>query len=112
MTNRSKAEVLKYFASFDSPEYAKAGAIPVEELILEPGELTFPVSMLDQLRKLGLVVEVSNGKVVLRNRFIVTEKGIAITPEQAKMLLHLEKPLLNFKIHVECWWKDGDFQIL
>jgi mRNA turnover protein 4 len=113
MTNRPKAEVLKYFNSFESPEYAKAGAVPMETVTLKAGEiLPFQVSMLDQLRGLGLVVEVDDGKVVLRNNFVAAKKNVEITPEQAKLLVHLQKPLIKFKIYLECHWSDGSFEEL
>lgn len=113
MTNRPKAEVLKYFNSFESPEYAKAGALPLETVNLKAGEiLPFQVSMLDQLRGLGLVVEVDDGKIVLRNDFVAAKKNVELTPEQAKLLVHLQKPLIKFKIHLVSHWSNGSYEEL
>jgi mRNA turnover protein 4 len=61
-TNREKDDVVKYFGSFSHPDYAKAGMVPQKDVLLKPGKLSFPVGMLDQLRKLGMVVEVDDTK--------------------------------------------------
>ena len=56
------------------------GYIPEESITLRAGGLEFPTSMLEQLRKLGLVVEINNGTLVLREPFIVCRKGEALKP--------------------------------
>jgi len=89
------------------PEYAKAGAIPNETIVLQPGPLQFSGTMLEHLRKLGLVVEIDNGTLELRSSFVACKTGIPLSPEQAKLLVHLEKPLIEFKIKVESFWVDG-----
>ena len=38
-TNRPKKEVLKYFKNFSIPDFAKAGAVPNEDFVLEPQPL-------------------------------------------------------------------------
>ena len=44
-----------------------------------------------------------------RNEFIVASNGLPLTPEQAKILVHLKKPIEHFKINMECFWSDGKF---
>lgn len=109
-TNRPKKEVLKYFKEFVSPEYAKAGTIATEDIALEEGKLPFPISMMEQLRKLGLVVEVKKDTLELKNRFVCATKGVELTPEQAKVLVHINQPLIKFKIIVECCCIDGKYE--
>jgi mRNA turnover protein 4 len=108
-TSRDKAEVEKYFKSYSVADFAKAGAIAEEDFVLAPGKLEFPVQMLDELRGLGMVVEVASGTVVLRTPVTVTTKGQAITPEQAKMLVKLGRKIINFKVTVSCAWEDGSY---
>ena len=72
----------------------------------------FPITMLDQLRKLGLVVEVDDAKVVLRNPFCCAQKGVPLTPEQAKILAHLDRRCITFKVDLLYLWTDGQFEEL
>ena len=102
----------RYFTNFTSPEYAKAGAVLEEDVILPPGPLTFPATMLDQLRKLGLVVEIDDSVIHLREPFTAASAGVALTPEQAKMLAHLEMRTVNFSIKMLCYWFDGTYEEL
>ena len=68
--------------------------------------------MLDQLRKLGLVVEIEDSVIHLREPFTAATAGVALTPEQAKMLAHLEKRTVSFSIKMMCYWFDGSFEEL
>jgi hypothetical protein len=68
--------------------------------------------MLDELRKLGMIVEVENGKVVLREPMKVAEEGVPITPEQARILVKLDRKIINFTITLLCKWEDGEFEEL
>jgi mRNA turnover protein 4 len=112
-TNRSKEEVNAYFKQFTSLEYGKAGAIPAEDIVLEIGHLPFaPGSMFDQMRKLGLTVEMDDGKIALRERFIAAKTGVPLTPEQAKLLVHMNKPIIPFTIELKCFWTDGKYEDL
>jgi mRNA turnover protein 4 len=111
-TDLPKEEVIAYFDGLRVADYAKAGAIPRENIVIKPGPLAFPVDMLDQLRKLGLVVEVLNGTMVLKTGFQVTRKGVALTPEQAKVLVHMGKKISIFKVSVLGCWNEGEFEDL
>lgn len=104
--------MVKYFKNYSRPEFASAGHIPNEDIVLDIGVLPFPSSMLDQLRLLGLVVEVNDTKVELRNTYTVATKNVPLTPEQAKVLVHLNRPLIDFKVALDCYWTDGKFQEL
>lgn len=110
-TNRPKQEVLDYFGKFDFIDYAKAGFVPSEDVTYEAGPLPsrFPTSMIEQLRKLGMVAEVDNGKLVLRDDFTAASKGQPLTPEQCKALVHFERKLSPFIIKLVCYWSDGKF---
>eukprot|EP00599_Poterioochromonas_sp_BG-1_P014054 CAMPEP_0173163152 /NCGR_PEP_ID=MMETSP1105-20130129/19752_1 /TAXON_ID=2985 /ORGANISM="Ochromonas sp., Strain BG-1" /LENGTH=203 /DNA_ID=CAMNT_0014083157 /DNA_START=14 /DNA_END=626 /DNA_ORIENTATION=+ len=99
-TNRSHQEVLDYFSGFSSPDFAKAGAIPEETIVLPPGELPFPTTMLDELRKLGMTVEIEDGKVILREE--LTSKNIS----------EVDRPIINLTITLLCKWEDGSYEEL
>jgi hypothetical protein len=68
--------------------------------------------MLDQFRKLGLVVEVENGVMMLREPFTAATKGTPLSPEQAKVLVHQEIPVDEFKVKMLCMWSDGEYEEL
>lgn len=113
-TSRDKAEVLEYFNSLELQDFAKAGFVPDRDIVLNPGPLPtdFGSSMLDQLRKLGMVVEVDDSKVILRNTFHAAVKDSPLTPEQSKVLTHLNIKLATFSIQMLCYWSDGTFEEL
>ena len=92
------------------PMEAKAGVIPKDSIVMKPGPLKFPVDMIDQLRKLGLVVEIENGVIVLKTTFQVAKKGTALSPEQAKILVHMGKKICVFNVQVTGAWIDGNFE--
>ena len=75
--------------------------------MLEIGPLDFHSSIHEQLRKLGMAVELNNGKLELCDRFTVTTAGTPLTPEQAKVLVHMRKPLINFKVDITSFWAAG-----
>jgi mRNA turnover protein 4 len=111
-TNKKKKEVLKYFKNFSRPDFAKSGTIPEEDISMIPQVFPieqFPVSMLDELRKLGMKVEIDDSKVALRETFSVCKAGVPITPEQARILVKMDKRLINFTIKLQCSWEDGSF---
>lgn len=102
----------RYFSNVAHPEFAVAGNIPDEDIVLAPGLTNFPVSMLDQLRTWGMIVEVDDGKVILRESLKVATAGEPLTPAQAKILTKLDKKVSTFKINLLCKWEDGEFEEL
>ena len=102
----------RYFKGFKAPEFAKAGAILKETIVLQPGPLSFAGSMLDHLRKLGMIVEIDDGVVYLREPFTAATKGVPLTPEQAKTLTHMEKRTVDFKMKLLAYWTEGSYEEL
>jgi len=111
-TDLPKEEVVAYFDDLRVADFAKAGVIPKETIVIKPGPMSFPADMLDQLRKLGMVVEIQDGVVVLQTGFTVTTKGAPLSPEQAKVLVHMGKKISVFKVQVTGYWRDGEFEDL
>jgi len=83
--------------------------VPEETITLEPGPLTFPVTMMDELRKLGMVVEAGDSTLVLRTPITIAQKGFPLTPEQAKILVKFDQRIINFKVSLDCSWENGQF---
>jgi hypothetical protein len=48
----------------------------------------FPVSMCSALRKLGLDLQIEVGTLKLLSDFVITQTGVPITAEQAKVLVN------------------------
>ncbi|CAM9528965.1 unnamed protein product [Discosporangium mesarthrocarpum] len=87
-TNRPREDVEKYFESHTAPDFAASGHVPDETISLPVGPLgTWPVSMLEQFRKLGVVAEVEDGVLVNRKAINMCSKGVPITPEGARLLV-------------------------
>lgn len=101
--------IFRYFGNYSSSDYAKAGSIPSENIILQPGPLDFPVTMLDEVRKLGMVSEVDDGALVLCTPLTIASIGIPLTPEQAKILVKLDKKIIEFKVSIDCIWENGKY---
>lgn len=109
-TNRERDEVVEYFNNMTFIDFAKAGFVAQEDITIDIGPLKqFPTDMLEQLRKLGMVVEVDNGVVVLRNKFKAAVGGKPLTPEQCKALQHLDIKLCPFVVKLLCFWTDGTY---
>lgn len=57
--------------------------------------------------------KLEKGIVTLFSDFTVCEKGNILTPEQAKILKLVTRPIAEFKIHIECsFTKEFGFEIL
>jgi len=75
MTSRDEKEVLNYFKSFTSDDFARAGSVASRTVKIQNVEVSnHPVSMIEQFRKLGLPVEVQNGKVRKAGRSVAVSQ--------------------------------------
>lgn len=65
------------------------------------------------LRALGMPTKLDRGIVTLYKEYVVCEKGKILTPEKARILKLINKPLSKFKIIIEaCWTKDKGFELI
>ena len=109
-TDRSREEVERWFEDFEVDDYAKAGFVAQTDLRVEPGPLTqFEVSMCATLRKLGLPIQVKNGKLELLDDFVLSKRGKGLSVEQAKVLVHFGIKLVKFKVKLMACWSEGSF---
>lgn len=113
-TDTSKKEVLDWAKDYWAIEYARSGFVPTETVVLKEGPLEeFAHSMEPHLRSLGLPTKLQKGVVTLYNDFTVCEEGKVLTPEQARILKLIAKPMAKFKLTIKCSWtkKDGGFEL-
>lgn len=116
MTSKPRAEVEEYFASFREDDYARAGAHATRQVIVDNDMLyNFPTSMAEQFRKMGLPVEVSNGKLVLvggKTNHTICEEGDELSAENCKLLTQFGIKLTQFTVKLICRWNstDGSFE--
>ncbi|XP_043256928.1 mRNA turnover protein 4 homolog [Colletes gigas] len=98
-TNRTKKEVLKWMEEYEVLEYARSGFIIDETITLPEGPMPdFAHSLEPHLRQLGMPTALQKGVVTLIKEYTVCKKGQALTPEQARILKLLDKPLATFKL--------------
>jgi mRNA turnover protein 4 len=111
-TSRSPKDVESYFAELAVEDFARAGQVAPKTVMLSKSQIeTHPVSMVEQFRKLGLPVEVKNGRVAFvggREEWEVCNEGNELTVEQCKILVHMGLKLAVFRIELlSKWEKDG-----
>ena len=111
-TDRDAAAVEEYFARLAVEDFARAGAAAPRGVTLTPEQIaTHPASMVDQFRKLGLPVEVKDGRVAFtggRSGWEVCREGQELSPEQCKILTHMGLKLAVFKIGLVSRWEKED----
>ena len=111
-TDMDAAIVEEYFAKLRVEDYARAGTISPETVMLSRSMVeTHPVSMVEQFRKLGLPVEVKNGRVAFvggREEYEVCKEGQMLSVEQCKILVHMGVKLAAFRIDLVFRWEKED----
>jgi len=118
LTSRPRDEVESYFSSLVEEDYARAGSKASQKFVITNEMVaTHPVSMVEQFRKLGLPVEVQNGRVGLiggKTEHVVCKEGVTLSAEACKLLVHFGVKLAEFRVKLICRWSsgDGDFQML
>lgn len=115
LTSLPRQQVESYFEQWEEPDFARAGSEASEQVVVTNEMLsTFPVSMVEQLRKLGMPVEIKNGKVVLidRDEWRLCKAGEVLSAEKCKLLVHFDKKLATFKVQLVAFWSDGEFEPL
>lgn len=119
VTSMPQQEVEDYFENLVEPDFARAGCKASQTVAVTNEMLsTHPVSMVEQFRKLGLPVEVNNGRLVLvggRTEFTLCQKDTTIlSAEKCKLLVSFGIMLADFSVALLCrWTKDGgEFEVL
>jgi mRNA turnover protein 4 len=117
-TSRPSTEVEQYFEDLVEEDFARAGSVaPRQVAVTNDMVATHPVSMVEQFRKLGLPVEVQNGRLALiggTNEYIVCKAGETLSAEACKSLVHFGIKLAEFRLKLICKWSsaEGEFEML
>ena len=115
-TSKPRDEVEEYFSNLVEEDFARAGSIAPRTVTITPDMVaTHPVSMTEQFRKLGMPVEVQNGKVALiggKTEYVMCKKGQPLSAEACKILVHFGVKLSEFRVSLVCRWSDGEFEML
>lgn len=113
-TNKPRDEVLSFFKAFKTLDYARYGSKATESFEVKAGLLDLPFTMAEQLRALGMPVELDHGKVRLTRDFIVCEKGDLLSSEQSHLLKHFAKPMAYFRLSMLAMWEreSEEFEVL
>ncbi|XP_058466392.1 mRNA turnover protein 4 homolog [Malaya genurostris] len=102
-TSETKETVLDWFDSYSADEFARSGFQATKTVRLKEGPLEeFSHAIEPHLRSLGMPTKLERGIVTLYKDFTVCEKGKLLTPEQARILKLLGKPMAKFKVVVNC----------
>jgi len=111
-TNRKEEEILQFFEEFKIDEFAKAGYISPQTIVLNKGTEAlkqFSHSMEPYLRKLGLKTSLINTEIHLLDDVLIAQEGEPLTPEQAKILHLMGVKLAEFRLIPKIKWnkKEG-----
>lgn len=112
-TETNKKEVLEWAKNYWAVEYARSGFRATETVVLPEGPLEeFAHSMEPHLRSLGLPTKLQKGVVTLISEHTVCEEGKVLTPEQARILKLIAKPMAKFQLTMKCsWTKTEGFEL-
>jgi len=111
-TERSKEEVLEWSQNYSALEYARSGFVATSTMVLPEGPMKdFSHAIEPHLRALGLPTKLEKGVVTLYKEHTVCVEGKTLTPEQARILKLIAKPMATFNLEIKCCWtKDGGFE--
>ncbi|CAH0473290.1 unnamed protein product [Peronospora belbahrii] len=112
-TSKPHKEVMDYFAKLSVSDYPRSGFVATETVTIPEGPLPqFIGSMIESLRGLGLPVDLKKGAVVLSRNYTICKLGQTLTPEQAKMLVHFDHKMAEFKLVMLSVWSKDKYQRL
>lgn len=118
LTSQPNEEVEAYFLGLAEEDFARAGSVSSQSVVVSNDMVaTHPVSMVEQFRKLGMPVEVKNGRVALmggKSKHFVCKEGETLSAEACKILVHFGIRLAEFRVKLLCRWssEDGKFDML
>jgi len=110
LTSRNSDEVENYFVNMSEEDFSRAGSTATKKVTVNNDMLyNHPVSMVEQFRKLGIPVEVQNGRLILvgKNEHILCKEGDVLSAEACKLLVHFGIKLAIFRVKLICHWSDG-----
>lgn len=111
-TQKSSDDVIEWAENYSALEYARSGFVATETVVLPEGPLEeFSHAIEPHLRSLGLPTKLERGVVTLYKEHTVCEEGKVLTPEQARILKLVARPMATFTLEIKCCWaKDGGYK--
>ncbi|KAL1744513.1 ribosomal protein L10-domain-containing protein [Schizophyllum fasciatum] len=112
-TDSPPAEVTEWFADFQQPDFARAGATAPRTVVLPAGPVMqrhsdppepFPHNEEPQLRKLGLTTYMARGVPSLHAPHKVCDAGRKLTAEQAQLLKLIGEKTVTFRVGLLARW--------
>lgn len=104
-THKSAEDVIEWSEGYSALEYARSGFVATETIVLPEGPLEdFSHAIEPHLRALGLPTKLEKGIVTLYKEHTVCEEGKVLTPEQARILKLIAKPMATFTLEIKCCW--------
>ena len=99
-----------FFDEYSEDDFARSGFQATENFDIAQGPLeNFEPNQINNLRLIGLPVQLSKGVVKLENDLTVCETGEVLTPEKAKILELMGKRMAQFRLRLRCHYqKDGN----
>lgn len=114
LTSRARSDVESYFENMADEDFARAGSIASRSVTLTNDMVaTHPVSMVEQFRKLGLPVDVKNGRLRLyedQDGYRLCKEGETLSAEKCKALVQFGIKLATFRVELVCRWSSTDFE--
>lgn len=105
-TNRNHTSVVKFFDEYSENEFARSGFEATGPVELDEGPLEqFEPNQVQNLRLIGLPVDVKKGVVTLLSDFPVCAAGEVLTPEKAKILEFIGIRMAKFCIKLRCHYQ-------
>lgn len=118
LTSQPRKDVESYFSDLVEEDFARAGSVAPRKVIITNDMVEMhPVSMMEYFRKLGLPVEINNGRVSLVGEmkdFTLCKEGDTLSAETCKALVHFGVKVSEFQVCLVCRWtsSDGAFELL
>jgi len=111
-TDKAPDDVIEWAEHYSALEYARSGFVATETVVLPEGPLEdFSHAIEPHLRSLGMPTKLEKGIVTLYKEHTVCVEGKVLTPEQARILKLLAKPLATFTLDIKCSWsKNGGYK--
>jgi mRNA turnover protein 4 len=109
-TNRSVKDIQGVFEKFGELDYARAGAVATQDIVIPPGPIEdMQHTMVPQLRRLGLPCDLKKGIIHVRAETVVCREGKPLTAEAAHLAKLLAIPMAWFTIvPVAVWDRESE----
>jgi len=109
-SNQDPAEVQQLFAEYRPSDFARAGAIASETVVLPRGQealAALPHSIEAHLRQLGMPTQLLEGKIHLLGDHTVCTEGKELSSDAAQVLKLLDIKQAQFLLSVSAHWCRG-----